>query len=114
MGFAVEYMTDLYREETIERLSNHYATLLESIVQDLHVTIRDLSPLPAEEKNKLLIEWNNTNVQYDSSPFVHTLFEEQALKYPDRIALVYEDEHLSYASLNQRANQLAHYPPMSG
>ena len=65
--------------------------------------------LPAAERHRVLYEWNDTKVAYPSDKCVHQLFEEQVLKSPEAAAVVFEDESLSYAELNCRSNQLAHY-----
>ncbi|WP_262696515.1 non-ribosomal peptide synthetase, partial [Kordiimonas aquimaris] len=65
--------------------------------------------LSSLERDRLLIEWNDTSAAYASDKCLHTLFEEQASRTPDNIAVVYEGSELSYAELNKRSNQLAHY-----
>src|SRR5262249_26676221 len=60
-------------------------------------------------QQKILVEWNNTAADYPTDKCIHELFEEQVERTPDAIAVVYEDEQLTYRELNQRANRLAHY-----
>ncbi|MBA2682591.1 MAG: amino acid adenylation domain-containing protein [Ktedonobacteraceae bacterium] len=105
---VVEYNTDLFERATIERLIQHYQQLLEEIVQNPDQRI-SLLPLPGkEEQHRLLVEWNATSNDAIPSACVHQLFEEQALRSPDAIALTCDDQQLTFAELNRRANQLAH------
>lgn len=66
-------------------------------------------PLTEAERHKILNEWNNTTTEYPHDRCIHQLFEEQVERTPDAVALVFEDEQLTYQELNARANQLAHY-----
>jgi amino acid adenylation domain-containing protein len=104
-----EYNTDLFAPSTIERLSAHFVTLMEGIVANPGARISQLPLLTAVEQQQLLIEWNNTQVDYPQIQCIHQLFEEQVQQSPDAIAVVFENQQLTYAELNGRANQLAHY-----
>jgi amino acid adenylation domain-containing protein len=104
-----EYATDLFDKETIERMAGHFRTLLEGIVVDPDCLIRQLPLLSEAEKQRLLVQWNQTAAEYPRDRCLHELFEEQAERKPDAIALVYEGRLLTYAELNCRANQLAQY-----
>ncbi|MBT4880467.1 MAG: non-ribosomal peptide synthase/polyketide synthase [Alphaproteobacteria bacterium] len=114
IGLSVEYMTDLYKHKTIERLTQHYETLLKDIVSNIQAPVHTLNILSQKEQIFLLHAGNNTAEKYDEYPFVHKIFEQQAQKNPDRIALVFDDQHITYAQLNQRSNQLAHYLKAQG
>ena len=65
--------------------------------------------LPERERRQALYEWNATDAEYPREKCVHELFEEQVEKTPDAVAVVFENDFLSYAELNRRANRLAHY-----
>ena len=104
-----EYNTDLFDSGTIERLAGHFVNLLAGIVANPQAQISQLPLLTEGEQQQLLIEWNNTQVDYPQIKCIHTLFEEQAERTPDAIAVVFENQQLTYAELNGRANQLAHY-----
>ncbi|KYC40344.1 non-ribosomal peptide synthetase [Scytonema hofmannii PCC 7110] len=105
---AWEYNIDLFNAETIARMSGHFQTLLEQIVANPQQHIDELPLLTATERQKLLVEWNNTQADYPQH-CVHEFFEVQASKTPDAVAVVFEDQQLTYRELNNRANQLAHY-----
>ncbi|MEH1828686.1 MAG: amino acid adenylation domain-containing protein [Nostoc sp.] len=103
------YSTDLFDDKTITRMLGHFQTLLKSIVANPEQRISDLSLLTEEERQELLIDWNDTKRDYLENKFFHQLFEAQVEKTPDANALVFGDEQLSYKELNIRSNQLAHY-----
>ncbi|MBE9205818.1 amino acid adenylation domain-containing protein [Nostoc sp. LEGE 06077] len=104
-----EYNSDLFAAETIARMIGHFQTLLAAIVKDSHQKVKELPLLTEPERHKLLLEWNNTQANYPQDQCIHQLFEEQVEKTPDAVAVVFENEQLTYHQLNCRANQLAHY-----
>ncbi|CCH94319.1 McnC protein [Microcystis aeruginosa PCC 9432] len=104
-----EYNTDLFESSTIERLSGHFLNLLGGIVANPQERISQLPLLTESETNQLLIEWNNTQVDYPEYKCIHQLFEEQVKRTPDAVAVVCSQQQLTYNELNCRANQLAHY-----
>jgi amino acid adenylation domain-containing protein len=105
----VEYATALYERSTIERYLGYFRTLLGAMAADDSQKVDRLPMLPAKERQQLLYEWNATEVEYPRDKCVHELFEEQVEKTPEAVAVVFENEFLSYGGLNRRANQLAHY-----
>ena len=104
-----EYNTDLFDTDTIARMARHLRTLLEGIVADPSARISELPLLPEAEKRQLLFEWNDTRAEYQQDVCAHQLFEAQVEAKPDAVAVVFEDERLSYSELNVRANKLAHH-----
>ncbi|MEC4812177.1 MAG: amino acid adenylation domain-containing protein [Scytonema sp. PMC 1069.18] len=102
-----EYSTDLFDAATIQRMSGHFQTLLQEIGANPQQSINELPLLTPIEKQQFLV-WNETQANY-SHQCIHQLFEEQVKRTPDTVAVVYEDQQLTYQELNQRANQLAHY-----
>ncbi len=102
------YNTDLFERETIQRMMDHFVHLLEGIAANPDQAIDTLPMLAESERRQLLYEWNDTKTEFPSDKCVHQMFEEQVARTPDATALVFEDESLSYAELNQRANRLAH------
>ncbi|MDZ8136614.1 MAG: amino acid adenylation domain-containing protein [Nostoc sp. DedQUE04] len=104
-----EYNTDLFNADTVTRMLGHFQTLLGSIVSDPEQRITDLQLLTPSEIQQLLVEWNNTKTEYPQDKCIHQLFEEQVEKTPDAVAVVFEDQQLTYQELNNRANQLGHY-----
>ena len=108
LSASIEYATAMFDPSTIERLARHYCTLLEGIVADPETRISQLPMLSTAERRQLLVEWNATAADYPKDRLLHELFEEQAGRAPEAVAVVFEGAHLSYAELNARANQLAH------
>ncbi|AFY44054.1 non-ribosomal peptide synthetase [Nostoc sp. PCC 7107] len=106
---ALEYNTDLFHDTTINRIVEHLQTLLQGIVTNPDVRLSELPLLTELERHKLLVEWNNTQVEYPQNKCIHQLFEAQVERIPDAVAVVFEDEQLTYHELNNKANQLAHY-----
>ena len=104
-----EYNTDLFDETTIARMAGHFQTLLEAIATNPKQQISELPLLTQAERHKLLVEWNNTFGEYPQDKCIHQLFEAQVEQQPDAIALVKENQQLTYRELNRRANQLAYY-----
>jgi len=106
----MQYNSDLFDQATIERMTEHFATLLQSIVGNPDQSISKLPMLSQQERNQLLTEWNATKKQaVVPAQCVHQLFEEQVERTPDAIAVVFEGEQLTYRELNRRANRLAHH-----
>jgi amino acid adenylation domain-containing protein len=104
-----EYNTDLFDSSTIERMTGHFLTLLEAIVANPSEQISQLPMLTPSEQQQLLVEWNDTQVDYPQDKCIHQLFEKQVERTPDAVAVVFENQQLTYHELNTRANQLAHY-----
>ncbi|MBW4636388.1 MAG: amino acid adenylation domain-containing protein [Iphinoe sp. HA4291-MV1] len=105
----LKYSTDLFDEATIARMVGHFQTLLEGIVAEPQASISDLPILTEAERYQVLVEWNDTKVNYPLNKCIHQLFEEQAARTPNAIAVVFEHLKLTYQQLNSHANQLARY-----
>ncbi|MFN6559105.1 MAG: non-ribosomal peptide synthetase [Nostoc sp. ChiSLP01] len=101
--------SDRFEGNTIIRMLGHLQALLESMVKNPQQRLCELSLLTETERHQLLLEWNDTEVEYPQQLCIHELFETQVQKTPDAIAVVFEDQQLSYRELNAKANQLAHY-----
>ncbi|MBW4617798.1 MAG: amino acid adenylation domain-containing protein [Cyanosarcina radialis HA8281-LM2] len=133
LAAAVEYDTDLFSAQTIARMMSHWQTLLASIVSNPEQHIADLPLLTDVERQWLLVEWSGREGDGEMGRWgdgemgregdgemgrwgdgenyscIHQLFEAQVEKTPNAIAVVLEEEHLTYQELNERANHLAHY-----
>ncbi|MDG2156241.1 MAG: non-ribosomal peptide synthase/polyketide synthase, partial [Gammaproteobacteria bacterium] len=108
LAIDFEYNSDLYKRSTIEQLATHYVNLLESIVAQPTCAIDALPMLDSGERNRLVVEWNNTNRPYPADATLQTLLEAQVALTPDAPAIEYAGTTLTYAEFNRRANQLAH------
>jgi amino acid adenylation domain-containing protein/non-ribosomal peptide synthase protein (TIGR01720 family) len=108
------YSTDLFDEATMVRMAEHLQQLLEGIVKCPDVLVSELPLLTLAERWQVLLDWNATEVDYPKGRYIHQLFEAQAEKTPDAVAVVFEGQTQSYSELNARANQLAHYLQRKG
>jgi amino acid adenylation domain-containing protein len=106
---AMEYSTDLFDEARITRMLGHFEAMLESVVADPDQHIAELSILTKGERLQLLEEWNNTRREHLEDSCLHDLFEKQAERTPESIAVVFEGQQITYGELNRRANHTAHY-----
>ncbi|HEY9883152.1 MAG TPA: condensation domain-containing protein, partial [Thermosynechococcaceae cyanobacterium] len=106
---SVEYNTDLFEAATITRILGHFQNLLEGIVSNPDQRLSDLPLLTPSERHQLLVDWNNTQAEYPTHLCIHQLFEAQVERTPNAIALVFENQQLTYRELDNRANQLAQY-----
>ncbi|MBK3497382.1 amino acid adenylation domain-containing protein [Viridibacillus sp. YIM B01967] len=107
LWFRFEYSTDLFMPETINRMRDHFLTILMAITHNLDTLIASIDILTADEKNHLLHDLNQTQTEYPVDSTLVTLFEEQAAKTPDAVATIYPDASLSYKELNEKANSVA-------
>jgi amino acid adenylation domain-containing protein len=105
----LKYNSDIYDRETVARMARHYEMLLQSIADDPGKSVSALQLLCEPERRKLLVEWNQTQHDFPSDKCVHELFEEQVERTPEAIAVVFEDQRLTYRELDKRANQLARH-----
>jgi amino acid adenylation domain-containing protein len=103
-----EYNTDLFDADTITRIQRHFQILLEGIIAHPEQDLSNLPILTKPELQQLLIAQNDTQTDYPSV-CIHQLFEAQVEQTPDAVAVVFENQQLTYRELNQRANQLAYY-----
>ncbi|HEY9694282.1 MAG TPA: amino acid adenylation domain-containing protein [Oculatellaceae cyanobacterium] len=130
---VVVYNKDLFEQATIVRMSEHFQILLEGIVANPSAEISDLPLLSKAELNQVLVEWNNTKrtpplsplpvhgergsenniidrqVNHQQNCCIHQLFEKQVSQTPDAIAVLFNNQQLTYRELNIRSNQVAYY-----
>ena len=108
IDLEISYHCGQFDNEAIQRLLGHLQTLLEGLV-DPQQLLSTLPLITAAERHQLLVEWNQTTAGYPQNKCIHQLFEEQVSRTPKAIALVFEEQRITYQDLNQRANRLAHY-----
>ena len=109
LRLLISYDQERFDDEVIERMLGHLSALLENMTSDPQQRISRLEMLSIAERQQLLVEFNDTHCAFPQDVCLHQLFEQQVERSPDALALTFEDEHLTYAELNGRANQLAHY-----
>ena len=106
---SLVYNTDLFDAATIQRILDGYGTLLGAIVANRDLGVLELPILAAAELRRILVDWNDTSADFPRDRCIHDLIVEQARRTPDAIALLSDDESITYAELDQRSNQLARY-----
>ena len=103
-----QYNTNLFSAETIRRRMAEFETVLEGIVANPNQLIATLPLLPRSEQ-QLLVKWNETQVAFPQDLCIQQLIEAQVERTPDAIAVIFENEQLTYRELDHRANQMAHH-----
>ncbi len=105
----MEYNTDLFQGETIERMLRHYETLLEAIVANPEQRVANLPLMTGAERQLIVEDWNTTRSEFPAQSTIQKLFHEQVARVPDAIAVVSGGERVTYSELNARSNQLSKY-----
>jgi amino acid adenylation domain-containing protein len=105
----LEYSRELLDAESAQRVLGHLQTLVEAIVKAPFTPLSQLTFMPKAELRQILMEWNDTKAEYPREKCIHEMIEEQVEKTPDAIAIIFDDQLLTYKDLDQRANQLAHH-----
>ena len=105
----LEYNTDLFKVSTIQRLIEHFENIIDEVIQNPNQKISALCLSSDAELKRLTLDFNHTNKKYPKQKSICDLFEEQAIRYPDRIAVLFETEQISFGELNARASHLASY-----
>ena len=102
-----EFCTKLYKKETMERLSAHFLTILKGITENPDGKLYEIPMLADDERKQLLVDFNNTKVEYDMTSTICQVFEAQVDKTPNKIVAVFRGNSITYSELNKKANQLA-------
>ncbi len=106
---SLQFDAGLFSNGDVRRLSEQLKTLIDDASKKPEAALADLELLSDAERQTLLVEFNETARRYPKGQTVHGLFEDQVVRKPDDVAVVYEDERLTYRELNARANRLAHH-----
>ena len=104
-----EFNTDLFDVSSIARMAKSFVVLAESAAAEPDQRIASLPLLTEAARHQLLVDWNATKADYPKDRCIHQLFEDQVMRTPDDAALIFNDQQLTYAELNTKANQLANY-----
>ncbi|HKR15459.1 MAG TPA: amino acid adenylation domain-containing protein [Pyrinomonadaceae bacterium] len=114
LELELHYDSNRHRRHDIARLAEEFQTLLTAAIANPEATLSDLEIVGACEGWEIVAGFNDTSAAYPTGTTIHELFEKRVALTPKAIAVEYEDEQLSYAELNTRANQLAHYLRRNG
>ncbi|MCK4258177.1 MAG: amino acid adenylation domain-containing protein, partial [Halanaerobiales bacterium] len=101
------YNTNLFKEETIRRMAKHFVNIVEEVVKNPDAKMQAITMITEEEKSQLLYEFNQTNTEYPKDKVIHHLFIDQVNQTPDKNAIVFENQQLTYRELNKKSDQLA-------
>jgi amino acid adenylation domain-containing protein len=105
----LNYSTELFEPETIKRMLRHFEQLLGDIVAEPQQRVSSLSMLKPEEREEVVVRWNQTQANYPDQFGLHQLFEQQVARTPNAPAVMFGEGRLTYRELNEKANQLARY-----
>ena len=109
LRLRIAYDPRRFEDDAIRRMLGHIATLLEGMAANLDRRVGDLPLMTEAERHRLLVEWNETAVDYQREACLHQLFEAQVARTPDALSVCFNDQALTYRELNARANQLARH-----
>lgn len=107
LNFVLEFSTVLFKRETMERFAKHFINIINEVTDNNEIKIKDIDFLGEEEKRKILFDFNKTEGYYPCEKTVKELFEEQVLKAPDKVAVVFKEQSITYRELDKRSNQIA-------
>ncbi|HEX2203314.1 MAG TPA: amino acid adenylation domain-containing protein, partial [Longimicrobium sp.] len=105
---ALVYSTDLFDRATIQRMAGHLERVLEQVSSRPDARLSEVELPSAEERDVVLHAWNRTEAGFPADVCIHQLIEDQAERTPNAVAVVFEDDAVTYGELNARANRLAH------
>ncbi|MFI9387411.1 non-ribosomal peptide synthase/polyketide synthase [Kutzneria sp. NPDC052558] len=114
IGGAVVFATDLFDADTARALAGRLGEVLASVVADPATRVGALAILDAAERDRMIVEWNDTATDYPSDATIHALFERCADRTPTHVALVFDGVPMSYRELDERANRLANHLAAQG
>jgi amino acid adenylation domain-containing protein/non-ribosomal peptide synthase protein (TIGR01720 family) len=109
INIVLNYLSNIFDETMITDTLNLFDYILTQIIENPNQKVSDLNYLIPSQEIKLLKEWNDTDMDYPEDKLINELFEETVEKYPNNIAVVYEEIELSYKELNEKSNQLSNY-----
>jgi amino acid adenylation domain-containing protein len=114
LGVVAKYNTDLFDAASIARMLEHFRILLQEIVANPERPLSAVTLLSDDERHRVLVDWNQTAIAFSPNRCVHQLVEMQAAERPEAVALTFQEQSLTFAELNRRANQLAQHLRMLG
>lgn len=106
--FNFNYNSKIVNEESLNRIMYYLCNLCISMIENPNAKVKDLKLLTKEDEQKLYSGFKPTHLSYDKKKTINQLFEEQAKKHPDKIAIEFNSETITYGELNNKANKLAH------
>ncbi len=108
MKFRIEYCSDLFKEETIHQFISYYKRIIQQILEFPEIKISEIDIISNQEKTEIVETHNKTQKPYNENILLNELFENKVLSNPNKIAIHYSGDEITYNTLNQSSNQLAH------
>ncbi|MDP4143546.1 MAG: amino acid adenylation domain-containing protein [Bacillota bacterium] len=105
--FQFKYCTKLFKDKTVEKLKDSYINILREMITNYEKKICEIEYINLKEKSKILYSFNNTNAYYPKDKTIAQIFEQQAVLSPEKTAVVFEDNSISYSELDRRSNSIA-------
>ena len=109
LNINYDYLVDLFTKEEIKYLHTRIMAIIKNAIDNIEIDVEEIAIMNDEEKNKILYDFNNTDVDYPKDMTIIDLFEEQVKTNPDSIALQFENKKMTYKELNEKANKLGYY-----
>lgn len=110
LSLSYDYKVSRFSEKMITDMFSRVKNLINQIVSSpIGTKLSDYEVVTDNEKQKLLYDFNQTNLEYDKTQTIHSLIEKQVKENPDKIAIICKDKKITYKELNYKANQIAHY-----
>ncbi len=109
LSLSYDYLVDKYSEEDILAIHNRFLHIIEQVINNVNIAMKDIDIVTFDEKNRILYEFNNTKADYEKDKSIIQLFEEQVNNNPNKIALVSNKFSISYDELNRLSNKLANH-----
>jgi amino acid adenylation domain-containing protein len=107
--FEIEYAVDLFERQTIERWSGYFKHIIAAVIANSDISIADIDMVPQDERNLVLHQFNDTAAVYPRNKTITAVFEEQASRTPDNVALRFSDSCCTYRELRERADKIARF-----
>lgn len=108
LNIAYDYKTSIYEKQDIENIHKRIINIINQVINNENIEVKDIDIVTPEEKEKLVVEFNKTELEYNENIPIIKYFEEQVEKTPNNIAVVFENKNMTYKELNEKANSLAY------
>lgn len=109
LDIHIKYKSNLFESETIKKHLSYFKTILSQVQHNNTILLSELAIVSNTEQQQFLQYFDNTAVNYPKNKTIVDFFEEQVIRFPKRTAITFNDEHITYETLNKKVNQLAHY-----
>ncbi|WP_052691927.1 non-ribosomal peptide synthetase [Teredinibacter purpureus] len=109
IGLRWEFNTDLFKRSTIERMAKHFIGFIQQATKQPEANVFEIAFMTDQEQTAMIVDNNNTVASFPDDVCMHQLIEQQVERNPNAVAVTFENTQVSYAELNEKANQLARY-----